>query len=409
MKTSLSTATAPAKGTTTAKSPMKVCMHIVAEGYSTVRMMCTSTTLAEAGFTVSVVDLVVKRTAPLEENIGNVHMKHLIVPNWQTARRFGLWFFIIAVKTFILSILRLIQARADIYHATELTALPACFIVSRLLRKPLIFEIYDLPFPTPYTGVAFWRWMGPYLYALLLPYCAEVIVTSPLHTQEIRKRYHVPTVTLVRHVPRYQVVKEGDRLRKHLGLSPDTRIAIYQGSLCPERGLDILVHAAPFLERNIVIVIKGKGSDQALLEMLITNAGVADRVKIIPPVPYEEMLDWIGSADIGLIVHPPDFSLNTQTLLPQKLFEYLMAGLPVLSSELDAAVDVIKAYDVGQILHSRAPSDVARAINTMLANQTALARMHQNALHAVQENLCWEKEKEAFILLYQKVGALISA
>ena len=216
-------------------------------------------------------------------------------------------------------------------------------------------------------------------------------------------------MTLVRNTPRYQIVKKSDRLRKHLGLSPDTRIAIYQGSICSQRGLDVLVHAASFLEQDTVIVIRGEGPDQAHLEALITKIEIADRVKITPFVPYEEMLDWTASADIGLIVHPPDFALNSQTLLPGKLFEYLMAGLPVLSSELDAVADVIKTYDVGQILHSRAPSDVAQAINTMLADQAALARMHQNALRAVRESLCWEKEQEALILLYQKVGALVSA
>jgi glycosyltransferase involved in cell wall biosynthesis len=385
-------------------------MHVVNERHSDVRVMRASTTLAEAGFAVSVVDLVVKRAAPLEENVGNVCMKHLIVPNWHSARRFELWFFIITVKIFILSIFRLIQEHADIYHASELTALPACFIVSRLLRKPLIFEIYDLQFPVPYTGVAFWRRMGPYLYALLLPHCAEVIVTSPLHAQEIRKRYSVPAITLVRNIPRYQVVKKSDRLRKHLGLSPNTRIAIYQGNISSDRGLDILIHAASFLERDTAIVIMGKAKQATLthLEALISKEGMTDRVKILPPVPYEELLDWTASADIGLTVLPPDFSLNTQTLLPNKLFEYLMAGLPVLSSELDAVADVIKTYDVGQIVHSHTPSDVGRAINTMLADRTALTRMHQNALHVVQENLCWEKEKEQLILLYQKVGALIS-
>src|SRR5690242_4738561 len=153
MKTSLITAASPAKGTTTAKSPTKVCMHALwdcQEECIDVRVMRASTALAEAGFTVSVIDLVTKRTAPFEENIGNVRMEHLIVPNWHTTRRFKLWFFIIVVKTFILSIFRLLQEHADIYHASELTALPACFIVSRLLRKPLVFEIYDLPFPSPY-------------------------------------------------------------------------------------------------------------------------------------------------------------------------------------------------------------------------------------------------------------------
>jgi glycosyltransferase involved in cell wall biosynthesis len=382
-------------------------MHVLARGRTDVKIVRSSSALVEAGFAVSVVDVEIERDLPIEEEVNGVSMQHVIVPHWYTARRFEPWFFVVAVKTFILSILRLIQMHADIYHACELTALSACYIASRLLRKPLIFEIYDLQFPVPYTKVAFWRRVGAHLYDILLPRCAAVIVTSPLHAREICNRYRVPAVTLVRNVPQYQAVQKTDRLREHLGLSPQTRIALYQGNIQSDRSLDRLIREARFLEPGNVIIMMGQsiGPTVTELQSLITCEGVADRVKIIPPVPYEELLEWTASADIGLIVHLPNFSLNIQTLLPNKLFEYLMAGLPMLTTELGAVVDIVKSYDVGQIVTSVKPGAIGAAINAMLADDTALHRMSQNAVEAAKNEFNWEKESLQLIRLYEDMVA----
>ena len=397
-----STATTSTAGDSSiAASQCRVCIHVLREGRSDYRLLRGATALVEAGFAVTVVDVETERTCPAEEDLSGVRMEHMIVPGWHNSRRFEPWFFIVAIKTFILSILRLIRMRADIYHACELTALPACYIVAHLLRKPLIFEIYDLQFPIPTTGVAFWRRVGAHLYDFLLPHCAAVIVTSPLHAREICNRYRIPALALVRNIPKYREVQKTDRLRQYLGLSPNTRIALYQGYIHSDRGLEVLVHVVPLLEKDNVIVIKGKGSDRARLEALIVAKGVADRIKVIPFVPYDEMLDWVASADIGLIVHPPDFSLNVQTLLPNKLFEYLIAGLPVLTSDIGAVVDIVQGYDVGQVVASVEPGAIGAAINAMLADDTALHRMSQNALVAARNEFNWEKESLQLIRLYE--------
>jgi glycosyltransferase involved in cell wall biosynthesis len=182
------------------------------------------------------------------------------------------------------------------------------------------------------------------------------------------------------------------------------RIALYQGNIQPDRGLDGLVQAASFLDQDIIIVIMGQDmvGTKAQLEMQIERGGWTDRVKIIPPVPYSELLEWTSSADIGLITSSPDYSLNTQMMLPNKLFEFLMAGLPVLSTQLEATVEVIQKYEVGQVMTSHEPAEIGAAINAMIADPNALASMRQNALRAVQKELNWETEKQHLICLYRE-------
>jgi glycosyltransferase involved in cell wall biosynthesis len=241
----------------------------------------------------------------------------------------------------------------------------------------------------------------------VLPRCAGVITVSQPIAQEIQRRYRVPKVSLLRNVPTYQKIARSDRLRQTLGLGPDVRIALYQGSLQFRRGLDQLILAASFLEPDIVIVLLGPAPEETLpeIEALIASEGVADRIKILPPVPYEELLEWTASADIGLILYAPDYSLNTRMCLPNKFFEYLMAGLPVLSSRLDAVGEVITAYGVGQIVSSLTSEDIGAAINAILADQAALDRMHCNALKVAEQEFCWEREKAGLIHLYQDILA----
>jgi glycosyltransferase involved in cell wall biosynthesis len=198
---------------------------------------------------------------------------------------------------------------------------------------------------------------------------------------------------------------KSDRLRQFLNLEPAVQIALYQGNLQDNRSLDTLVRAATFLEKNIVIVLMGKGvgSTQVHLEALIASEGVGDRVKIIPPVPYAELLEWTASADIGLITYSPNHSTSVRLCLPNKLFEYLMAGLPVLASPLDAVAELLKTYEVGQIVSSLAPCDIGAAISGMLADSAARMRMHYKTLEITRHELCWEKECQHLIRLYQSI------
>ncbi len=389
-------------------SPDKVSMHVRGIARTDFRVMREATALVEAGFSVSIVDVENERSRPVAEDIRGVCIKHIIRPQMFIPARFKPWFLIKAAQMIILGTVQLLRTRADIYHAHDVMALPACYLAARLRRKPLIFDAHELPLDEP--GIIRWRRLSALSIRVLgrmLQHCAGVITTSPYYAQEIRNCYHVPEVALVCNVPTYRVVGKSDRLRQHLGLGPEVRIALYQGYLQPDRSLDRLIRAAVFLERDTVIVMMGKGDGATLsqLEALIASEGVADRVKILPPVPYEELLDWTASADIGLIVYAPDYMLNVQMMLPNKLFEYLMAGLPVLTSSLDAIVAVINTYDVGQVVTSLAPANIGAAINSMLADHEALARMSCNALKAAKDEFYWEKESQELIRLYQNILA----
>ena len=381
-------------------------MHVWGTARTDRRVMREATALVEAGFAVTIVDVEREPTHPYAEDIRGVHLKHIVWPKWFVSTRFKPWFLVKAVRMLIYGTLHVVQTPADIYHAHDENALPACYFAARLRHKPLIFDAHELPFSEAH--LTRWRRLHAIaagLLALMLPSCTEIITVSPPIAHEFHNRYHGREATVIRNVLAYRSVAKSDRLRQRLGLGPQVRLALYQGNVQSDRGLDSLVRAAPKLDPNIVIVIMGNGSASALsqLEALIAKQGVADRVKILPPVPYDELLDWTASADIGLIIYSPERSLNIKMCLPNKLFEYLMAGLPVLASELVAVVEVLNTYGAGRVVPSLAPVDVGAAINAILVDPVTLDRMRCNALKVAQQELCWEKESSRLIQLYHDV------
>jgi glycosyltransferase involved in cell wall biosynthesis len=406
------------------KQPSKItiCMLALRPVREDGRALRTALALAQAGFAVSIIDIEHDPSRTSENHLGAIPDKYVVVPadvqqeniaikHLFMARRFTRhyaptqylsWLCFKGLRI-IKAVLPLLRTPADIYHASDITALPACCAAAILRRKPLVFDPYELPLVQPQvTRFRLLHALSICLLRVMLRRCSGLILTSPAFVPLFHKRYGGPTPVVVRNIPLYQPPVTSDHLRQHLGLSLDTRIALYQGIIHPERGLDVIIHAAKFLDPEIVMVMKAWGEDQIKLEELIAHKGVHDRVKIIPPVPFEESHAWTASADLGLVIYRPG-SISVQHSLPNKVFEYLMAGVPVLTSSLDAVEEIVRTYDVGRVLTSLEPEVIGRTISEMLADPIELERMSANALQASKSELRWDMEQKRLLALYQEI------
>lgn len=388
------------------KAWKRVCMHLMVPGSSNYRVMNDAKVLQMSGYEVIICDVISDRNCPCKEVIEGISFQHIYAPGWFMPVRWKLWFL---VKMFILMarcVFQLLRCDADIYHAHVEHAFLAAYVASRVRRKGLIFDTPELTMFGP--AILCWpvlrmcairviRWMSVS--------CDGYITGSPLYKPILQDLYAYEQILVLRHIPPYRKVVRNTRLQQRLGLDPDVRIALYQGYVQEDRGLDTLLLAAHYLRPGIVIVLMGAsyGKTQAQLLALIQREHLEDRVKMLPAVPYNELLDWSSSADIGLIVLPPDYSLSIRFCLPNKFFEYIMAGLPVLSSNLDAIAEMIHYYNVGKILSDFTSATIGEAINTMLANPNELTCMHTNTLAAVKCGLTWEDESRQLVQLYQSI------
>jgi glycosyltransferase involved in cell wall biosynthesis len=406
------------------KPEITVCLHALRPVREDARALRTAIALAQSGFVVSIVDIEHDPSRGPDKNLRDVPNKYIAMPaevqqerlavrhivmarrftRYYTPTQYLPWLFFKCLRI-IKGIFPLLRSSADLYHASDVTALPACCIAALVRGKPLICDPYELPLVQPQTtrfrvlhSIFVW------LLRAMLARCSGLILTSPAFVPLFHKRYGGRTAVVVRNIPIYQPPVASDHLRQYLGLAPDVRIALYQGILHPERGLDVIIHAAKFLAPKIVIVMKAWGEERVKLEKLIACEQVSDRVKIIPAVPFEELHSWTASADLGLVIYRP-YSISVQHSLPNKVFEYLMAGVPILASSLDAVEEIIRTYEVGHILTSLEPGVIGRAMSEMLADHIGLERMRSNALKASARELRWDIEQKRLIALYQEILA----
>jgi len=372
---------------------LSVCMHIRGVARLDPRVTRSANALLEAGFQLYVVDVESEYTRPREETIQGMHVRHIRKPQWLFPTRFPMRL-LRSLEKFCYSLCYLLQTPADIYHAHNDNALLACFIVALLRRKPLIFEAHEMPLYVLEHAHRLVATVITIIFKAIVQRCAGIIVVSPPIVQEVQKHYSISNIALVRNIPPYRSVTKSNHLRAYLGLSATTRIVLYQGNIQPDRCLDKLVQATKFLSTDIVVVLMGKsvGTTATELTTLARQEGRIKQLKILPPVPPDELLEWTASADIGMIMSSPDYSMNTRVFLPNKLFEYMMAGLPVLTSPLIAVEEILHTYDVGRVLVSLEPTD-----------RCTLASMSKNALRASAQEFCWQKEKLQLIRLYYQI------
>ena len=382
-------------------------MHMTGPGRSNYRVMNDAIALVAAGYHVTIVDVVNDCKQPVVEEVAGIQFRHICAPGWFIATRFKFWFLLKVCVLMIRCTVQLLHVQADIYHAHVEHSFIPTYLVARLYRKGLILDTPELTMFGP--NILRWprlRCLSIQCIRWLARSCDGYITGSPLYGPILADLYHLNNVLILRHIPPYRAVKKNTRLHQYLSLEPTVKIVLYQGYIQADRGLELLIHAAGHLAPDVVIVLMGNSYGDTMVELtaLIHDKQVTDRVKFVPAKPYAELLDWTSAADLGLILLPPDYSLSIRYCLPNKFFEYLMAGVPMLTAHLDAIVPLIQHYHIGHVLNELTPLRVAQAITMLLSNQEALHTMHNNALNVVTDGLSWEVESQRLVKLYHAIS-----
>jgi glycosyltransferase involved in cell wall biosynthesis len=196
------------------------------------------------------------------------------------------------------------------------------------------------------------------------------------------------------------------RLRDTLGLAPGRRIVLHHGQFKPGRGIEELLATAddPQLQaRDPAIVLLGYGRLRAVIEAAARQR--EGRVYILPGVTPDELLDWVASADVCYLGVPP-VTLNQRLTIPNKLFESLMAGVPVVAAAGTEQARLVERESVGRTVDISSPAKLAAALVELLelpAGERDALRLHCRTLGLTTYN--WEATSAPVVELYGRLAA----
>jgi len=227
-----------------------------------------------------------------------------------------------------------------------------------------------------------------------------IIVVSDSIADILVKRYGIERPTVIFNCAPYKEYRRTTIIRDLLNIKDDKRIVLYQGLISRGRGLENLVSAARYLDDAVVVLI-GDGNLKGELIRKVKEEDLEEKVKFIDAIPYKELLDYTMSADLG--VHPvQNTCLNHYYCAPNKLFEYLMGGLPVAVSNFPDMRRIVENEGVGETFDPEDPKDIARVINNILNDEKKYNRRRRNALKIAKERYNWEKESRKMLEFYER-------
>jgi glycosyltransferase involved in cell wall biosynthesis len=236
---------------------------------------------------------------------------------------------------------------------------------------------------------------------------AALTAATPALSEEVARRYHATRPTVVLNVrPRWRPDDPSPtsmRLRIAAGIADDRPLILYQGAFRVEQGIEELLPALrePTLHgRELAVVFLGFGF---LEDELRTAAGHDPRMSVLPAVPSAELLEWTSGASIAFVGTPPK-TVNQRLTTPNKLFESLMAGVPVVVAAGTATAELVRTAEVGITVDPWTPAALAGALADLLDRPEELDRLRRNARRAALDRFNWETQREGLVELYEGVA-----
>ena len=233
-------------------------------------------------------------------------------------------------------------------------------------------------------------------------YPDHAFTVSPALAAALAEEYGLdmaPTVLL--NVPRAGDFDEASRLtvRKAVGIGRNVPLLVYSGGLTPHRGIETLVAALTRLpEAHLVLVAQSRTPYVLSLIDQARAAGCAGRLHFHPYVDPARVASFLRDATVG--VHPLRHYGNAEAALPNKLFAYLHAGLPVVVSDCRSMADFVRGNGVGHVFAAGDAASLADALRAAIAEEAGLrARI---AASGIRLTCCWEREEAALLEVYRR-------
>lgn len=280
----------------------------------------------------------------------------------------------------------------DVIHAHDLPALRAGVILKQALKCPLVYDAHEIyPFQPGYDAIT-----KDKLYRAekeLLPNADMVIVINQDQAEFMMGEYgkfdYAVLTNATSYPLKYVKGNQYNLIRDKLGLGADAKIILFQGGVNRLRKIDCLIEGVSMSSENVHLALMTWGGEIEEFKKMASSLGVENRVHFIDPVPWEEVLFWAASADIGFLPYQAH-DLNTKISSPNKMYEFILSHTPMIASkDLVNVKRVFEQDNVGLLWDLKVPKDYAAAITQMLADQPKYDSYKQN-LKTCSDKYTWD-------------------
>lgn len=359
----------------------RVIVSVINDLVTDQRVKKTCQSLTKLGFDVVLIGRKLNNSLSMDERPYKVHRMRLLFtrgPFFYACFSFRLFFY-------------LLFHRADLLVSNDLDTLLPNFLISKLKNKPLVYDSHEyfteVPELVNRKGVQnIWKRIESWIF----PQLKDIITVNESIAELYEKDYGIRPKVVRNISPGKQI--QNPRSRSDFGLPSDTGILIIQGSgINIHRGAEEMVEAMQYIDNTLLLIVGG-GDVIEILKKMVTDLDLQKKVMFKPKLPYDQLLNLTHLTDIGLTLDK-DTNINYRYSLPNKLFDYIQAGIPVIASPLVEIKKIIEKYEIGDFIPSHDPKQMADKINEVLANQELIAKWKKNINFAASK-LNWETEEQ---------------
>jgi glycosyltransferase involved in cell wall biosynthesis len=366
----------------------KVIVSVVNDLVTDQRVNKTCLVLAELGFDVLLVGRKKQDSLQLPSRSYRMHRMNLLF------EKGPLFYAEFSIRLFWFLLIR----KPDLFFSNDLDTLLPNFIISRIKRKPLIYDSHEFFTETPeLVNRRFVQFVWKSIEEWIFPKLTDVITVNDSIAHLFQEKYG-KKVSVVRNIPPAYHLKVAKKIPDDYPRQKP--VILLQGSgINIQRGAEELVEAMQFVQ-NAHLLIIGGGDVLEKLKKMTAMLNLQDKITFLPKMPFEKLMSYTSHAQLGLTLDK-DTNINYRFSLPNKLFDYIQAGVPVLASPLVEIKKIIDGFKIGETIKSHQPHEIARHINTLLADDYKMRIYRANCLAAAKE-LNWKKEKHTLIAILSK-------
>jgi glycosyltransferase involved in cell wall biosynthesis len=286
--------------------------------------------------------------------------------------------------------------KPDVFVSNDLDTLSANYLASRIKRKPLIYDSHEYFTEVPeLIGRPFVKAVWTWLERLLVPRVHAAYTVCESIAEVYHDLYQVD-FKVVRNLPVEKITHPTTSSHR---MSNTSKIILYQGALNMGRGIEAAIRAMQFLD-GAELWLAGDGDLTTQLKQMVEGLKLGDKVKFLGRLPLNELHAVTFQADLGISLEE-DLGLNYRFALPNKLFDYIQAEVPVLVSNLPEMRRIVEHYQIGVIAETHQRKELAEIMKTALFDQEKRQVWKQNLPKAAKE-LCWENEEEVLKQVYRQ-------